>query len=259
MMHSDKGRSVAGISSMAMRHVLVELCEDHARHSGRPVSITAVGGVDAIRRMRAGEAFDFAVLAADAIEDLTRSGHLDATTRVDLARSGVAVAVAAGTPKPNVTTEDALREAVLAARSIGCSTGPSGLHLARLLERWGIADIVAPRIVQAQPGVPVGTLVARRDVELGFQQHSELLHVPGIDVVGMLPPAVDAITVFTAAACSATCDSAAVRALLAFFAAPAADAAKRRHGMMPAREDGEFGVERPVYLSSCCSLSSSRN
>jgi len=237
MTHSDKDRPVAGISSMAMRHALLELCDDYSRHAGRPVSITAVGGVDAIRRIRTGEAFDFAVLAADAIDDLVRSGHLDATTRVDLARSGVAIAVAAGAPMPSITTEDALREAVLGARSIGCSTGPSGVHLARLLERWGIADIVAPRVVQAPPGVPVGTLVARGDVELGFQQHSELLHVAGIDVVGMLPAAVDVITVFAAAACTTAVNHDAVDAVLAFFASPAADAVKRRHGMMPARED----------------------
>jgi len=104
MTDSDSDRPVAGISSMAMRHVLVELCDDRARHLGRPVSITAVGGVDAIRRIRAGEAFDFAVLAADAVDDLVRSGHLDATTRVDLARSGVAVAVAAGAPMPKLPT-----------------------------------------------------------------------------------------------------------------------------------------------------------
>jgi len=237
MTNSDQARPVAGISSMAMRHVLVELCEDRARHSGQAVSIMAVGGVDAVRRIRGGEAFDFAVLAADAIDDLVRSGHLDAATRVDLARSGVAIAVAAGAARPDISTENALREAVLAARSIGCSTGPSGLHLIRLLQRWGIAAIVSPRIVQAQPGVPVGTLVARGDVELGFQQHSELLHVPGIDVVGMLPPAVDVITVFAAAACTAARDGAAVGPVLAFFASPAADAAKRRHGMIPARAD----------------------
>ena len=222
---------------MAMRHVLIELCDDLARRSDQRVSIMAVGGVDAVRRIRGGEAFDFAVLAADAIDDLVRSGHLDAATRVDLARSGVAIAVAAGAARPDISTENALREAVLAARSIGCSTGPSGLHLIRLLQRWGIAAIVSPRIVQAQPGVPVGTLVARGDVELGFQQHSELLHVPGIDVVGMLPPAVDVITVFAAAACTAARDGAAVGPVLAFFASPAADAAKRRHGMIPARAD----------------------
>jgi molybdate transport system substrate-binding protein len=234
---SDKARLIAGISSMAMRHVLDELCVDYSRQSGQSVSVTAVGGVDAAMRIRGGEAFDFAVLAADAIDDLVRSGHLDAGSRVDLARSGVAIAVPAGAPKPDIATEDALRDVVLAARSIGCSTGPSGAHLTHLLERWGIADIVTPRIVQAPPGIPVGTLVARGDVELGLQQHSELLHVPGVDLVGMLPAAVDAITVFAAAACTISDDHAAVRAALAFFASPAADAAKRRHGMMPAHED----------------------
>ena len=235
MTHSDKTRPIAGISSMAMRHVLVELCDDLARRSNQRVSIEAVGGVDAVRRLRAGEAFDFAVLAADAIDDLVRSGHLDGATRVDLARSGVAIAVAAGAPKPNVATEHALREAVLGARSIGFSTGPSGVHLARLLERWGIADVLASRIVQAQPGVPVGTLVARGDVEMGFQQHSELLHVPGIDIVGMLPPGVDVNTVFAGAASTTPDDHAAASAVLTFLASPLADAAKRRHGMAPAR------------------------
>ncbi|HKT81831.1 MAG TPA: substrate-binding domain-containing protein [Vicinamibacterales bacterium] len=237
MTDSDKARPVAGISSMAMRHVLNELSEDYLRQSGQPVLVTAVGGVDAVRRIRGGEAFDFAVLAADAIDDLARSGHLNATTRVDLARSSVAIAVAAGAPKLNIATEDALREAMLAARSIGCSTGPSGVHLTRLFERWGIADIVVPRIVQAPPGVPVGALVARGDVEVGFQQYSELLHVPGIDIVGMLPAAVDVVTVFAAAACTAAREAAAVRAVLTFFASAAGDAAKRRHGMIPARTD----------------------
>jgi molybdate transport system substrate-binding protein len=237
MTASDKTRPIAGISSMAMRHVLVELCEDFARRSDQRVSIVAAGGVDAIRRIRAGEAFDFAVLAADAIDDLVRSGHLNGATRVDLARSGVAIAVAAGATKPSVATEEALREAVLGARSIGFSTGPSGLHLARLLERWGIAEVVASRIVQAQPGVPVGTLVARGDVEIGFQQHSELLHVPGIDIVGMLPPGIDVSTVFAGAASTTADDYAAVGAVLTFFASSAADAAKRRHGMITARSE----------------------
>jgi molybdate transport system substrate-binding protein len=237
MTTSDKTRPIAGISSMAMRHVLLELCDDLARQSDQHVSIVAVGGVDAVRRIRAGESFDFAVLAADAIDDLVRSGHLDGATRVDLARSGVAIAVASGAPKPNVSTEEALREAVLGARSIGFSTGPSGVHLARLLERWGIADIVAPRIVHAKPGVPVGTLIARGDVELGFQQHSELLNVPGIEIIGILPPAVEITTVFAAAACTTARNGAAARNVLAFFGSPAADAAKRRNGMAPARED----------------------
>src|SRR5204862_8314473 len=183
---SGKVDRVTGISSMAMRHVLAELGDAYEQQSGQPVVIVSVGGVDAARRVADGEAFDFVVLASDAIERLEAGGRVDPGSRTDLARSAVAIAVAAGATRPDVSTESAIRDAVLRARSIGYSTGPSGAHLVRLFERWGIADAIAPRSVQASPGVPVGTLVARGDVELGFQQLSELMHVPGIDVIGLL-------------------------------------------------------------------------
>ena len=165
---------------------------------------------------------------------MANDGKIVASSRTDLARSGVAIAVAAGAPRPDVGSEAAVRDAVTRARSIGYSTGPSGAHLARLIERWGIADVIAPRIIQAPPGIPVGTLVARGDVELGFQQLSELMHLPGIDVIGLLPPEIQMVTVFSAAICTASIRNAAAHALLAFLASPEAQAAKRRHGMEPA-------------------------
>lgn len=219
---------------MAMRHVLAELGDAYERQSGQPVDIIPVGGVVAARRIGDGEAFDFVVLAADAIEQLAAGGRVDPWTRIDLARSGVAMAVAAGAPRPDVSTESAIRGAVLHARSIGYSTGPSGAHLVRLFERWGIADAIAPRVVQALPGVPVGTLVALGDVELGFQQLSELTHLSGIDVIGPLPPEIQLTTVFSAAVCTASDRALAAEALLSFLASSNADAAKRRHGMEPA-------------------------
>ena len=155
-------------------------------------------------------------------------------SRTDLARSAVAIAVAAAATRPDVSTESAIRDAVLHARSVGYSTGPSGAHIVRLFERWGIADAIAPRIVQASPGLPVGTLVARGDVELGFQQLSELMHLPGIDVIGLLPAEIQVETVFSAAVCTASNCPAAAKAWLSFLASPEADAAKRRHGMEPA-------------------------
>ncbi|CAG4888530.1 substrate-binding domain-containing protein [Paraburkholderia saeva] len=223
--------AITGISSMATRGMLAELSEVWERQTGQRVAIEPAGGVAAIRRVQEGEPFDVVVLASDAIDRLAEAGRIDPEGRVDVARSGVAVAVACGAPRPDIGSERAMRDAVLAARSIGYSTGPSGVHLTRLFERWGIAETIAPRIVQAPPGVPVGTLVARGEVELGFQQLSELMHVSGIDVVGPLPPEIQIATIFSGAVCAISGRPEAAKALLSFLASPQADAARRRYGM----------------------------
>jgi molybdate transport system substrate-binding protein len=221
------------LSSMATRQVLAELAAAFEQRSGCSVAVESVGGVDAARRVQAGERFDLVVLAADAIDRLMAGGHLRADSRVDLVRSPVAIAVRAGAPHPDVGSEDALRQAVLAARSIGFSTGPSGTHLVKLFERWGLAAEIQGRIVQAPPGVPVGALVARGEVELGFQQLSELMHLDGVDVIGLLPGDTAFITTFSAACCPGAASAEAAQ-WLAFMTSPEADAAKRRHGMEPA-------------------------
>jgi len=222
---------IKGISSMATRQVLMELADAFERRSGWRVAIESVGGVDAARRVQAGEAFDVVFLASDAIDKLVAAGCVQSGSKVDLVRSGVAVAVSAGARQPDISTEQALRQAVLAARSIGYSTGPSGVALARLFERWGIAEAIHDRIVQAPPGVPVGTLVASGKVELGFQQLSELINLEGITVLGPLPPAIQIITTFSAGVCSATRNASAVRAMLNDMNSPEATDAKRRQGM----------------------------
>lgn len=225
---------IKGISSMATRLVLAELVDAFQQRSGSRVTIESVGGVDAAKRVQAGEAFDVVILASDAIDKLMASGHVLAGSKVDLVRSGVAVAVRAGAPKPDISTEDAVREAVRAARSISYSTGPSGVALAKLFERWGIADEIKDRIVTPPPGIPVGSLVAKGEVELGFQQLSELLNLEGISVLGPLPPAIQIITTFSAGVCSGSQQVAAVRAMLADMNSPEAAAAKQRQGMDPA-------------------------
>ena len=225
---------IKGISSMATRQVLAELVGLYAQQSPDRVGIESVGGVDAAKRVQAGEPFDVVILASDAIDKLVAVGHVRAASKVDLVHSGVAVAVQAGAPVPDIGSEDAVRAAVLAAPSISYSTGPSGVALAKLFERWGIAQEIAPRIVQAPPGVPVGTLVARGEVALGFQQLSELLHVPGITLVGPLPAAIQITTTFSAGVGAAAAQPSAAQALLAFMASPQAADAKRRQGMDPA-------------------------
>ncbi|MCD6672852.1 MAG: substrate-binding domain-containing protein [Burkholderiaceae bacterium] len=226
--------AITGISSMATRRLLAELAAAWEQRSGTAVAIESVGGVDAAKRVQAGEIFDLVVLASDAIERLLASGHVAAGSRIDLVRSDVAVAVKAGAARPDIDSEDALRRAVLGARSVACSTGPSGVALAQLFERWGIADELRSRIVQPPPGVPVGTLVARGEVELGFQQWSELVHVQGIELLGPLPDAVRITTIFSGGVCTASTRPEAARAVLEFMASPDAAEAKRRQGMAPA-------------------------
>lgn len=219
---------------MATRQVLAELAAAYQGRSGDVVEIESVGGVDAAKRVQAGEAFDVAFLASDAIDKLVAGGSVVAGSKVDLVRSPVAVAVRAGAPHPDLSGEDAVRRAVLAAPGIGYSTGPSGVALLRLFERWGIAGELEGRIVQAPPGVPVGALVARGEVALGFQQLSELMHLEGIDVVAPLPEPIQIVTTFSAGLCAASRQAARVRAMLEFMASAAAAEAKRRHGMEPA-------------------------
>lgn len=223
------------ISSMATKALLADLVV--AFSAQRPdiaVAVTSVGGVDAAKRVVAGEAFDIVALASDAIEKLAASGHVVADTRVDLVHSAVAVAVRAGAPVPDISTEAALKAAVLAAPTLGYSTGPSGVQLAKLFERWGMAQQIAPRIVTPPPGVSVGSLVAKGEVALGFQQLSEMTGVPGIQVIGGLPEAVQIVTTFSAARATVSAQTAAVQAFLAFAASPATAELKRRHGMTPA-------------------------
>jgi molybdate transport system substrate-binding protein len=223
--------TIKGISSMATRQLLAELVADYKKQANIEIAIASVGGIDAAKRVLAGEAFDVVILASDAIDKLIAAGHIDPTSKVDLVNSGVAVAVQAGATMPDISSEAAVKSAVLAAKTISYSTGPSGVALAQLFERWGIAEKIANRILQAQPGVPVGSLVAKGEVELGFQQLSELIHLDGISIVGALPPEIQITTTFSAGACTTSTQADAVNKMLTYMASPAAAAAKLRQGM----------------------------
>ena len=228
-------RALRGIASIATRHLLDELVPLYRQRSSQRLEVVSTGGVDAVRRVEAGEALDFVILAADAIDRLVEAGAVVASSVVGVARSGVAIAVRAGSPVPDVATEDAVRRAVLGTSRIGYSTGPSGTHLMRLVEKWGIGSTVASRLVQAPPGGPVATLLARGEVQLGFQQTSELVHAPGIRVAGPLPAPIQRMTLFAAGACPAA-PADGVGALLAFLSSPDVDAVRRRHGLEPATD-----------------------
>src|SRR5450631_1478286 len=222
------------LSSMATRDVLREMVSRYQLDTARAVNGVAAGGVDVARRVQDGEALDVVVLASNAIDKLIAEGRLLFGSRVDLVKSGIAIAVRANSLRPEVGTEDAVRTAVLAARTLSYSTGPSGVYLEKLFERWGILESIHNRIVVPPPGIAVGSLVASGTAELGFQQQSELANVPNIEIVGPLPPAIQSITTFSGGISTGCTDVAAARQLLEFMASPATAAAKIRHGMEPA-------------------------
>jgi molybdate transport system substrate-binding protein len=225
-------REIKLISSMAAKDFLFDVARQYGGETGSTVTVVTAGGVEVIRRIKAGEATDAVVLSADQIDQLMADGRLVAGSRVDLVKSGVAVAVPKGAARHDISSEEAVKNAVLASKSVGYSTGPSGVYLERLLARWDPGARVGR--VQAAPGVPVGSLVARGEVELGFQQLSELIHLPGIELLGSLPPEIQLSTIFSAGVSITSSQGDAVRAALAYMASPAALEAKRRNGLSPA-------------------------
>ena len=219
------------LSSMATREVLVELASQYQRISSQQVVAEAAGGVDVARRVQEGEAVDVVVLAADAIDKLIAAGKLLAGSRVDIVKSGVSVAVRAGARRPDINTEKAVKDAVLAATTLSYSTGPSGVYLEKTFARWGILDDIRSRIIVPPPGIPVASMVADGRAELGFQQLSELMNRPGVDVIGPLPPEIQSVTTFSGGIAAVSSNPEAARALLAYLASPATAEAKLRFGM----------------------------
>ena len=196
--------------------------------------ITTWGGVTAVaKRVADGEVADVVMLPAAQIDDLIKLGKLIAESRVNVATSSIGVAIRAGAPKIDIGSSEGIRKALLAANKIAYSTGPSGVHIARLIANWGLTDQLKPKIVPPIPDVPIGEMVARGDADIGFQQVSELLPVKGIDYLGPLPADIQEITVFSAALHKAAGPTEAARALLKFLTAPEAAAIIRKTGMEP--------------------------
>jgi molybdate transport system substrate-binding protein len=226
---------ITGISSMATRRVLAELTHAYEAATGERVAIEAIGGVEAAKRVRAGEAFDVVALAANAMAGLEAEGHVLAGSVVGFVRSPMALAVRAGAQKPDIHDAQAVRAALTATRSIGYSTGPSGVHLLEVARSWGLDPAGdAPRFVQARPGLPVATLVAQGDAEIGVQQLSEFLDEPGIDVVGRVPAPLQLVTIFSIGVGARAARIEDAEALIAFLTAPETADTKRRLAMEPA-------------------------
>jgi molybdate transport system substrate-binding protein len=220
------------MSTPAYKEVYGELIPAFEKSSGDKVVTVFAGTADMMKRIGGGEIVDLVILPAAMIADLTRQGKLVAGSTA-LAKSGIGIAARAGAPKIDISSGEALKKTLLAAKSIGVSSGPSGVYLAGLFQRWGIADQIKPKLVQVPSGMAVGDVVARGDAEVGFQQVSELLPIKGIDFVGPLPADIQEMTVFSAGLHTAAGAPDAAKALVKFLAAPEAAAAIKKAGMQP--------------------------
>jgi molybdate transport system substrate-binding protein len=229
MSHAAEIKVMAGA---AFKEAYLELVPEFERTTGHKVVTIWIPSVQMMSRLKGGETVDLVIMAAGAIDELIKLGKIAPGSRVDLAKSGVGVAVRAGAPRPDISSGEALKRAVLAAKSIVYSHGPSGVYIAGLFQRMGIAEELKSKIKQVQ-GEPAGAVVARGEAEIGFQQMSELLPVPGIDLLGPLPADVQQITLFSAGLHVGAKEPDAARALVKFMTAPAAVPVIRKKGMEP--------------------------
>lgn len=219
---------------MATRQLLQSLAAQYGSSSGVEIALESVGGVDAARRVAAGEPFDVVVLAADAMAGLRDSGALVSGSDSMVALSCVALALPADRAVPVIGTVPQLVDLILASGTVGYSTGPSGKALLERLARWGVLETLRPRLLQAPPGQPVAAMVARGEVGIGFQQLSEMIHSPGITLLTRLPADAEIVTAFVAGVCAVSGRAEAAKAFIDFLCSTAADAAKRSEGMQPA-------------------------
>ena len=215
----------------------VALAPQFERATGHTVVTLATStgiGADAIAsRVRRGEPVDVVILNRAAIDELVGEGKVVAASRVDLARSSIGMAVRRGAPKPDISTVDALKRALLQAKSVAYSAQVSGVYLStELFQRLGIVDQMAKKSIRVEVG-RVGAVVARGEAEIGFQQISELLEVQGVDYVGPLPPEVQRVTVFTAAVSAGAKNPDAARALIEFLTSPRGIEVMSKSGLDP--------------------------
>jgi molybdate transport system substrate-binding protein len=185
------------------------------------------------KRLAVGESYDMIIMAGLAIDEQIKAGKALAGSHVDLAKSGVALGVPKGAPKPDISTVAALKDTLLKAKSIGYSTGPSGVYMISLFEKLGVAEQVKPKLKQTPSGVFVGGLIAKHEVEIGFQQASEMATFPGVDFVASLPAEAQQTTVFSSGIIADAKEADAARELVKFLKSPQAAEAFKKRGMEP--------------------------
>lgn len=222
------------LASNAMREIITEIQPEFETASGHTLVITFAGTVR-IKELVGTQPFDLVVVGAPEIDTFMMGGKVKPGSRVDLAKSGIGIAVKAGAPKPDIGTADAVKRALLAAKSVAYSTGPSGVYVQKLFEKLGIAAEMKTKSVETVSPRRVGDYIAAGEAELGFQQISELMHEKGIDYLGPLPAEVQNFTLWSSAILATSGHADRARTLQRFLASATADPVIRKNGMEPAR------------------------
>jgi molybdate transport system substrate-binding protein len=230
---SAQAAEIKVLASAAVKEAYQEVVPNFEKKSGHKINTVWDGTANILKRLRDGETPDIVLLAAPELDKLIAEGKLAAESRTDIAKSGIGVAVRSGLPKPDVSSGEAVKQAVLSAKSVAYSTGPSGIYIISLFQKMGISEQIKKKVTQTPSGVQVGELLARGDADLGFQQVSELIHVKGIDFLGPLPADIQHTTIFSAGLHKATKDPEAAKTLLQFLTGPEAAGAIRKAGMEP--------------------------
>jgi molybdate transport system substrate-binding protein len=231
---SAQAAEINVIASTAMREVLEELGPMFERASGNKVTVTFLSGAVLPVKLKEGAQADLVVTTPETVDDLVKAGKVVAGTGLNFVRSSAGVAVRAGAKKPDVSTPEALKAALLAAKTVGYSQGPSGVHFNTVIAHLGIADQVKAKGVVPPLGSRVGTLIAEGKAEIGVQQITELLLIPGIDFIGPLPKELQANIVYATATPTTAKEQTGAAALVKFLKSEVAVPAIKKLGLDPA-------------------------
>ena len=231
------GREIKVLSTTAMKTTLDDLVPEFEKSTGNKVIIDFAPSAKIKQRVADGEQTDVAIATADGLEDLVASNKIVGRSRADLAQSRVGLAVQKGAPKPDISSAETFKAALLAAKSLGMSNpvggGQSGRNLIKIFDRLGITEAMKPKCTYG-PGGPAGLIgfyLLRKEVEVGIQQLPELMAVPGIDIIGPLPPDIQSMTVFSAGLSTAAKNPDGAKALIKFLTTPAASAVFKSKGL----------------------------
>ena len=201
------------IASVAFKEAYLAMIPEFEKSTGHHVTTLWLPTVEVMSRMKGGEAADLVIIAGNGIDELTKLGKIQSGSRQDYVKSGIGIGMRKGSVKPDIRSAEAVKAALLNAKSVAYSTGPSGVYLVSLFQKMGVTEAIAPKLKVIQ-GEPVGAVVERGEAEIGFQQVPEILSVPGIDLVGPLPPEIQFVTIFAFGIHEQVRDVAATKALM---------------------------------------------